>query len=496
MNNNIIIFQTIAPIFFALLIIIFANNSFSRIIGFIASGFNLFLSSILYFNFSNDPLLNLNYFVGGIDPIFGIALKTNYLNSKILLLINICFFSVFSYLLGAKKDSLKYSEIFLILIFLTGMNGVILSNDIFNIFVFLEVSSISSYALVVNSRNLKSPNSAFIYLIFGSISASFYLIGVIFIYNHFGFLNIDLISKKIPDLKNTISPNLILGGFFVFCGLFLKFGIFPIYQYIVSVYQKSSSYITAIFSSISTKINFYLILLMFFSVFGLGILQKGILFGKIIGFWGLIGGLFFSIYANLIDKRNIKKILVFSSLAEMNYMLGFFIFGEKIFKDQEILKTLMLFFFNHSLSKTGLFLLFESFFSQKFIQIENKIDSSYYKKFHFSNWQKKLIDLYFLILISHSIGFPPTIGFFAKFSLLKQFAQKQEYFALIIFLCIIFFSVLYNLKIFFQYFQSKDSNCKEEIDDNKVSIDSFKMINFYNLFFSLSILIFCLIFFF
>lgn len=499
MNNNFIIFQTLTPIFFALLIIISGNNFFSKITGLFASSLNIGFSYVLFSHFAENPDLKIDYFVGGVDPLLGIALKANFINSKISLLINICFFAVFSYLLGAKKDSLRFSENALILIFLSGLNGVLFSNDVFNIFVFLEISSIASYALVVNSRNFKSAYTAFLYLIFGSVSASFYLIGVVFLYNHFGYLNIDLISKELNSSNlEKLSPNLVFAGFFIFSGLFLKFGTLPVYKYLVQVYQKSSSYITALFSAASTKINFYLIFLLFFFVFGFGETQKGINLSKFIGFFGLFGGIFFSIYANFLDKRNIKKILVFSSLAQMNYMLGLFIFGSKMYKDQEILGILITFFFNHSLSKIGLFLLFESFFSQKFIQVETERGelSSYYKRFYFSDWQKKILDFCFIILIAHSIGLPPTAGFFAKFSFLTQFLKSEEYIAFGIFLLIIFFSVLYNLKIFFQYFHNKSQGYREENDDKQLSIHSFKMINFYNLAFSLFVLIFSLIFFF
>ncbi len=499
MNNNIIILPTIIPIIFALFTVFIANNFISRLLFFTSSLLNSFVSSLILFSFLEKDDFFIEYFVGGIDPIIGISLKAYFLNSSILLLINICSLIISIYIIGGRnKDSFKFTEGFLILIFISGMNGILFSNDIFNIFVFLEISSIASYALVINERNSKSSYTAFNYLIMGSISASFYLIGIIFLYNQFGFLNIDIISKIINLEKSDKIPlNILLAGFFILIGFFMKFGIFPVHKYMIEVYQKSSSHITSIFSSISSKINFYLIYVSFFIILKFSYFEKTLHIGEFIAYFGLLSSLFFTIYANKFNNHNLKKILTISSFAEMSYMLSLFIFHRDNFHNKEIQNIMMQLFFNHSFSKIGLFLFFESFFSQKFLYLELKKennDNSLYKKYIFKNWQKKLLEICFLILIFHSIGIPPLLGFIGKFSLIFEFFKSEKYYALIIFLLIIFFSVLYNLKIFFSYFISKNHIYKEEIDDKKISFKSFKIVDFYFIFTSLLISIFCLFF--
>jgi multicomponent Na+:H+ antiporter subunit D len=503
MNSNIIILPIVIPIVFALLIIFISKNNLAKFIGFISFLLSSYFSfKINYFFLNcNNKSYYIDYIIPNLSQSISIALKINFFNSSISFLINLSGLIIFLYLIGAKKDSINYTEIFLILIFISGMNGILFSNDIFNIFVFLELSSISSYAMVINLENLKSVKVSFFYLIFGSLSASFYLIGIIFLYNQFGSLNIDLIINSYKKFNNAgnIPANVLFGSFFIITGFLVKFGSFPFYKYLIDVYQKSSSFITAIFASISSKINFYLIFISCFFILNITYFEKSIHIIKIISYIGIFSALYFSLYANFISTKNIKKILVYSSFSEMSYILSLFIFYNNDLNNNEIEKLIINFFVNHSFCKIGLILLFESFFSQKFIKKEidiyriNNMQTYSLEKYLFNNWQNKAINFCFLFLILNSIGAPPFLGFKVKFSLALKFFETQNYFFLTCFLIIILFSVLYNIKIFFEYFENKNIKYANEMNDQKISINSFKIINFYNLFVSLSFCIFFLV---
>lgn len=204
----------------------------------------------------------------------------------------------------------KRSEYYSLLsILLAGLLGIIHTGDMFNLFVFMEVASISSYALTSFKRTDKAFESGIKYLIIGSLATSLYLLGISFLYAFTGTLNMADMSFKLSGMRGygiSLAISLILTG------LAIKIGLVPFHTWLPDVYTSSPCPISAIFSS-ATNISFMyaiirLILTVFISSNTIGVL---ILFGILSMFVGAVLSLL---------QNDLKRLLAYSSISQIGYV--------------------------------------------------------------------------------------------------------------------------------------------------------------------------------
>ena len=152
----------------------------------------------------------------------------------------------------------------LALLLLVGLTGIIVTGDLFNLYVFLEIASLSAYALMAIGDE-RAPLAAFRYLILGSIGGSFYLLGVGYIYFSTGSLNMADVAQRLPDLYE--SRSIIVAVAFIVIGLGLKMALFPLHLWLPDAYTYAPSAVTALIAPIMTKVAAYALIRMFLTVF-------------------------------------------------------------------------------------------------------------------------------------------------------------------------------------------------------------------------------------
>jgi len=147
---------------------------------------------------------------------------------------------------------------------------MVVTGDAFNVFVFLEVSSISTYVLVAmgNSRDRRALRAAYNYLILGSIGATFFVIGIGFLYMETGTLNMADMSRILDSLDGG-SRVAQVGFAFIIIGLGLKLAMFPLHMWLPGAYAHAPSFVTVFLASTATKAALYLLLRFAFTVFDL-----------------------------------------------------------------------------------------------------------------------------------------------------------------------------------------------------------------------------------
>ena len=143
-------------------------------------------------------------------------------------------------------------------------SGIILTNDIFNLFVFLEISSLASYFLISQGNYKKSVLAAIQYLFIGSIGAVFILMAIGILYTHTGTLNMTDLSEKIILAKPSSSVILAIALFFI--GVAIKSALFPLHGWLVRTYAYAPSIVVTYFSGTSTKIGIYILLRVFLDI--------------------------------------------------------------------------------------------------------------------------------------------------------------------------------------------------------------------------------------
>ena len=142
----------------------------------------------------------------------------------------------------------------LVLILISALTGIVLSADLFNLFVFFEVASLCAYALVAVSGG-SALLSAFRYLILGTIGASFYLLGVGYLYAATGTLNMADLAERLPALLE--SRAVISGLVFIFIGLGVKMALIPLHGWLPDAYAHAPDWVTPLLSSLNTKVALY-----------------------------------------------------------------------------------------------------------------------------------------------------------------------------------------------------------------------------------------------
>ena len=199
-----------------------------------------------------------------------------------------------------------------------GLSGLVMTGDAFNLFVFLEISALSSVILIAlgAGRDRRALIAGYNYLIIGAVGATFYVIGVGFIYAVTGSLNMIDLATRIPDVPQT---TVVMVGFgFMMAGILVKAAIFPVHVWLPAAYAFAPSAVSSLLAAIATKASLYVMARIVFDMFvGVpemtGFAMQFVLVPLALA--GIFIGTILAIYEN-----DIKKLLAFSSVAQIGYI--------------------------------------------------------------------------------------------------------------------------------------------------------------------------------
>ncbi len=351
------------------------------------------------------------YELGGWDAPWGIEYRIDALNAFLLLIITAISTVVLlaaqtsiSKEIPKEKHMLFYT---LYLLSLTGMLGIVATGDAFNVFVFLEISSLSAYALIALGKDRRALWASFQYLIMGTIGATFILIGIGLMYQMTGTLNMEDLSTRLPEVAQT--RTVFVSFAFVIVGICLKLALFPLHLWLPNAYTYAPSIVTAFFAATATKVAIYLLIRFSFSVFGLSFsfttLPLQILF-MVLGLSGIFVASIAAIY-----QTNIKTLFAYSSIAQIGYM----IVGFSVSTVTGLTATL-LHVFNHALMKGALFLALGA--------VMYRIGSVQLSQFQGLGRQMPLTMAAIVIGGLSLIGVPLTVGFVSKWYLLMALIEQ------------------------------------------------------------------------
>ncbi len=293
----------------------------------------------------------LTYLMGSWPAPYGIELRVDALSSLVLLVVTGA--STLALVSGRQsidsqiaidRQPYFYSAW---LLALTGLSGIVITGDAFNIFVFMEISSLASYVLISGGPDRRALPSVFKYLIMGTIGATFYLIGVGLIYMMTGTLNLADMELRIQDVADQ-KPILAAAGF-ITVGLALKAAIFPLHVWLPNAYTYAPHIATAFLAACSTKVSLYVLLRFDFFVFQGNLAGHAFQFAAYLMPLALLGILVGSAVAMF--EKNLKRLLAFSSVAQIGYMM----LGASLVTIAG-LSAGIVHIFNHALAKGGLFL--------------------------------------------------------------------------------------------------------------------------------------------
>ncbi len=440
------ILQVVVPMLIAPIIIILNNRLISWLLSFLGTVICLIISVFLISATADGSVLT--YFLGGWVPPVGIEYSIDAANSILLFLISVISVIVIFFSSNAlisevpkEKHTLFYA---CFLLCLTGLLGVVATADIFNVFVFLEISSLSTYVLVAQGSYIdrRALSASFNYLIMGTIGATFFVIGIGFIYMATGSLNMMDISERVLEIGN--SRTIQAGFAFIIVGMGLKLAMVPLHIWLPNAYSFAPTVVTCFLAATATKVALYVLIRFVFSVFDYeyGFINEIFLFLLMpLSIVAMIVGSVIAIF-----KQNLKKLLAYSSLAQIGYMvLGLSLLSEKG------LSASLVHMVNHGFTKATLFMALGAFI----INTKNP----YLNSIKGLGKAMPLTSAAFVVGGLSIIGIPGTAGFISKWLLIEAVIEAGYWVVAVIILVSSLFAVIYIWKIVeVLYFNDKPQN--------------------------------------
>ncbi len=357
------------------------------------------LGNITTFTLLLLSLMTLNqefvYHIGGWKAPIGIVFVLDGLSCLLLIIINLIGFmaTLFSidYIEKRYTSKLRYYSLFLLMI--GGMNGTVLSGDLFNLFVFMEIASIASYALVGFGCEARELEASFKYLVMGNVASLFVLYGVALLYGKTGSLNIADVARIIREIPydNLIgfASVLLIGGYMV------KAALVPFHAWLPDAHPSAPAPISAMLSGVVIKaLGIYVITRLIFNLFGFNSITSNLLI--YIGIISMISGVCLAIL-----QSDFKRLLAYHSISQMGYV----VVGLGLGNGLGILGGIF-HLFNHSLFKSLLFLDSGAIEYETGTRDLNKMGLLY---------KKMPVTSFSTLIGSLSIsGIPPLNGFWSK----------------------------------------------------------------------------------
>ncbi len=293
----------------------------------------------------------LSYAIGGWPPPWGIEYRVDMISALMLIIVaGIGAVVMTSARASVRREIPRTKRTFFYtayLLCLAGLLGIAMTGDAFNAFVFLEIASLSTYALVSMGRDRRALTAAYQYLITGTIGATFILIGIGLMYVMTGTLNMADLAERIPAVSGTRTMRAAFA--FLTVGIGLKLALFPLHLWLPNAYTYAPSVVTAFLAGTATKVAVYIMLRSFFHIFGAEFSFDTMQLDLVLLPLALVG--IFSTSLTAIFQGNVARMLAYSSVAQIGYMLLGISFDSTVGAMAALIHL-----FNHALMKCTLFL--------------------------------------------------------------------------------------------------------------------------------------------
>ena len=325
------------------------------------------------------------------------------------------------------KESLFYT---LFLLQITGLAGICLTGDAFNLYVLIEVAALTGYGLIAMGTH-RAAAATFNYLILGTIGASLYLLGVGYLYIKTGTLNMVGIRDVILAENLAESPTMQVAFVLIGIGILIKMAFFPFHAWLPNAYCNAPTTTSSLLAPLVTKVMIYVMIRMILSVFGVEFSFESNLWTELLPWLVVVAIVCAAIMA--LAQREIKRMLSYLIVAEVGYMVG----GVWIYNYYGLIGSIF-----HIISDACMTLCL--FLGAGIILRKCKTTHFDGLRGLFSKMPLTMIG--FFIGGFSIIGLPPTCGFFSKWYLITggMVSERWEY------MVVLMFSTMVMVVLFFR----------------------------------------------
>ncbi|MBX0302838.1 monovalent cation/H+ antiporter subunit D family protein [Haloarcula salinisoli] len=349
----------------------------------------------------------VSYAVGGFALPYGIELVVDGLSLAVVLLISAISLGVLAYARHAgPHENTFYSQLLLLV---TGLTGMTVTGDVFNLYVFLEITGLAAYGLVASGREASAAVAALKYLIVGTVGASLYLLGVGYALAATGTLNMADMSGKLAAVG--YDSTLVLTAFGLMVGgLSVKVALFPLHTWQPDAYANSPDSVSAFISALVSTVSAYALARLLFSVFTVDFLTA-----VPAARWALIVVASVSIVAGsalAVSQASVQRMLAYSSVSQFGLVIAGFAVATPI---AVVGATVHL--VGHAVMKGGLFAATGI--------IERETGATTIGGYAGMGGRTPLAASAFTVLALGMVGVPPAIGFVGKWYILVGAVEAE-----------------------------------------------------------------------
>ncbi len=272
--------------------------------------FNLISSILLLRAALQSPVISI---LGGWQPPYGIVFIAGPLGAFLALLISTVSMLTWLYLPPHIKDGNETKFYMLYLLLTAGATGMVLTGDLFNLFVFTEITSIASFSLLAYSKGKdekEAVEATIKYMIIGSLSSAFFIIGIALLYAATGTLNMADLAQKIPGANQNV---VMLSMIMIITGLGIEAEMFPLNGWTPDAYTGAPHPVSVIFAGIVVKAGFYAMIRVIMTIYAS---TQALNIMLIFGLLTLIIG-----ESSALRQTDLKRMLAYSSIGQMGLLL-------------------------------------------------------------------------------------------------------------------------------------------------------------------------------
>ena len=389
---------------------------------------------------ANGPV---QYFMGGWAPPWGIEYRIDHLGALMLLLVGfvtllVGIYSKRSVLRELPDKEVPFYSVYLLLV--SGLMGMLVTADMFNLYVFLEISSLTSYALISIGGGA-AVVSAFRYVILGTVGAAFYLLAVGYLYSATGTLNMADLATILPNLYEA---NVVLVGFaFFVIGISIKMALFPMHAWLPGAYSDAPSAVSALIAATTTKVAAYVLVRVMFFVFEPRFSVDMIPVTTLLSWMGAIAMILGSVMA--IAQSDLKRLLAYSSVAQ----IGYIVLGVGLANPMGLTGGL-LHLVSHAFAKGCLFLVAGA--------IVYRTGIREIRELRYLSVKMPWTAATFTVAAFSMIGIPPTSGFFSKLYLILGAIDAEQWLFVAVILVSSMLALMYFVNVVrYIYFPPEDA---------------------------------------
>ncbi|MBZ9655979.1 proton-conducting transporter transmembrane domain-containing protein [Phyllobacterium lublinensis] len=382
-------------------------------------GIALVSGACLWTVFHGQPMLES--FTAGSTPPYSINLRVGPWEGVCAFSVNIVALLAAWHMWDRLRQS--YAALLLFLLLVMGVNGMVMTRDLFNLFVFLEIVSIATYGLLGFDGTPAALAAGLEYILATVLASAFFLLGTTLLYHVTGTLNIDDMIAHRGLIAGPIGTTAL---FLVLSCLIVELKPFPANGWGLDVYDSASSGVAALVSgAVSAGVFFALFKLL-------------PLFDSYLALIAVSGGATF-LFSNLAGLRqsNAQRILGYSSIAQMGLMTLALALMRQLGADAAMPLVVGGLFVNHLLAKAGLFFL-----------------AGAVNRPQVDGWTaiagRPLILVIFAVLLVAIAGLPPFPGFWSKWELVMRAAMAGQYAWIAVILAGSLFEIAYMFRWFKQ----------------------------------------------